>query len=106
MSDSIYIRLSNIMDDLARLARHVQPLEMQLALEHLVDRLDAVVELTMGWRRRTGRRTTKDMLSIDFGAFAAAQRRFWSKVVCVNSASETCWHWLAQKDKDGSEKSR
>ena len=48
MSDSIYVRLSSIMDDLARLARHVQPLEMQLALEHLVDRLNACVEETIG----------------------------------------------------------
>ena len=48
MSESIYVRLSNIMDDLARLARHVQPLEIQLAIEHLVDRLDAIVEETIG----------------------------------------------------------
>ena len=48
MSESIYVRLSNIMDDLARLARHVQPLEIQLAVEHLVDRLEAIVEDTIG----------------------------------------------------------
>ena len=48
MSESIYIRLSNIMDDLARLARHVQPLEIQLAVEHLVDRLDNLLEETIG----------------------------------------------------------
>ena len=48
MSDSLYVRLSNIMDDLARLARHVQPLEIQVALEHIVDRLDACVEDTIG----------------------------------------------------------
>ena len=48
MSESIYIRLSNIMDDLARLARHVEPLEIQLAVERLVDRLDAIVEETIG----------------------------------------------------------
>jgi hypothetical protein len=48
MSDSIYIRLSTIMDDLARLARHVQPLEIQLAVEQIVDRLDALVEETIG----------------------------------------------------------
>ena len=48
MSDSIYVRLSNIMDDLARLARHVQPLEIQLALEHLVDRIENLVEETIG----------------------------------------------------------
>ena len=48
MADSIYVRLSNIMDDLARLARHVEPLEIQLAVEHLVDRLDAIVEETIG----------------------------------------------------------
>ena len=48
MSESIYIRLSNIMDDLDRLARHIQPPEIQLAVEHLVDRLDAIVEDTIG----------------------------------------------------------
>ena len=48
MSDSIYIRLSHIMDDLARLARHVEPPHIQLALEHLVDRLDGIVEETIG----------------------------------------------------------
>jgi hypothetical protein len=47
-SDSIYIRLSTIMDDLARLARHVQPPEIQLAVEHLVERLDDLVEETIG----------------------------------------------------------
>lgn len=39
--------------------------------------------------------------SIDHAAFAAARQRFWSKVVCVDSASDTCWHWLAQKNKTG-----
>ena len=48
MSDSIYIRLSNIMDDLDRLTRHIQPPEIQLAVEHLVNRLDAMVEETIG----------------------------------------------------------
>jgi hypothetical protein len=48
LADSIYVRLTTIMDDLARLARHVQPLEIQLAVEHLVDRLDALVEDTIG----------------------------------------------------------
>lgn len=48
MSESIYIRLSNILDDLARLARHVQPPEIQMALEHIVDRLDNMVEETIG----------------------------------------------------------
>ena len=48
MSESIYIRLSNIMDDLDRLARHIQPPEIQLAVEHLVNRLDAMVEETIG----------------------------------------------------------
>lgn len=48
MSDSIYIRLSNILDDLTRLARHVEPPPIQLAVEHLVDRLDALVEQTIG----------------------------------------------------------
>ena len=48
MSDSIYVRLSNIMDDLARLARHVEPLAIQLALEHIVDRLENLVEETIG----------------------------------------------------------
>ena len=48
MSESIYIRLSNILDDLARLARHVQPLDIQLAVERIVDRLDAIVEQTIG----------------------------------------------------------
>lgn len=48
MSESIYIRLSNIMDDLDRLARHVQPPEVQLAVEHIVDRLDNLVEDTIG----------------------------------------------------------
>ena len=48
MSDSIYIRLSNIMDDLDRIARHIQPLEIQLAVEHLVNRLEALVEETIG----------------------------------------------------------
>jgi hypothetical protein len=35
--------------------------------------------------------------SIDHAAFASAAQRFWSKVVCVDSASDTCWHWLAHK---------
>ena len=48
MSESIYIRLSNILDDLARLARHVEPLDIQLAVERIVDRLDAIVEQTIG----------------------------------------------------------
>ena len=48
MSDSIYIRLSNIMDDLDRLARHIQPPAIQLAVEHIVDRLDNLVEETIG----------------------------------------------------------
>ena len=48
MSESIYIRLSNILDDLTRLARHVEPLPIQLALEHIVDRLDNMVEETIG----------------------------------------------------------
>ena len=51
MSDSIYIRLSNILDDLDRLSRHVQPLEIQLAIEHLVNRLEALVEDTIGLER-------------------------------------------------------
>lgn len=48
MSASIYIRLSNILDDLARLARHVEPPHIQSALEHIVDRLDNMVEETIG----------------------------------------------------------
>ena len=48
MSDSIYARLSNILDDLARLARHVEPPPIQSALEHIVDRLDNLVESTIG----------------------------------------------------------
>lgn len=48
MSESIYIRLSNIMDDLDRLARHIQPPEIQLAVEHIVARLDDMVEETIG----------------------------------------------------------
>ena len=48
MAESIYIRLSNIMDDLDRLSRHIQPLEIQLAVEHIVNRLEALVEETIG----------------------------------------------------------
>ena len=48
MSDSLYVRLSNIMDDLARLARHVEPPHIQLALEQIVDRLDTMLEETIG----------------------------------------------------------
>ena len=54
MADSIYIRLSNILDDLARLARHVEPLEIQLAVEHLVERLDDLVEETIGLEQPRG----------------------------------------------------
>lgn len=48
MSESIYVRLSTILDDLARLARHVEPLEIQLAVEHIVNRLDDLIEETIG----------------------------------------------------------
>ena len=48
MSDSIYIRLSNITDDLDRLSRHIQPPAIQLAVEHIVNRLEALVEETIG----------------------------------------------------------
>lgn len=48
MSESIYIRLSNIMDDLDRLSRHVQPPEIQLAVEHIINRLEAMVDETIG----------------------------------------------------------
>ena len=50
MSESLYIRLSNIMDDLARLARamDIDQSPHQFALERLVDRLDALVEETIG----------------------------------------------------------
>ena len=48
MSESIYLRLSTILDDLARLARHVEPPDIQLALERIVDRLDGIVEETIG----------------------------------------------------------
>lgn len=48
MSESIYIRLTNIMDDLARVCRHVEPLDIQLAVEHIVNRLENIVEQTIG----------------------------------------------------------
>ena len=38
---------------------------------------------------------------IDLDAFASARARFWSKVVCVSSISDTCWHWLARKNQHG-----
>lgn len=52
MSDSIYVRLSNIMDDLDRLSRHVEPPAIQLALEQIVERLEALVEETIGMEGR------------------------------------------------------
>ena len=54
MSDSIYIRLSNIMDDLDRLSRHVEPPAIQLALEQIVERLDNLLEETIGLEGREG----------------------------------------------------
>jgi len=39
--------------------------------------------------------------TIDLDAFSSARQRFWSKVACVDSVSDTCWHWLAQKNKNG-----
>ena len=50
MSESLYVRLSNIMDDLARLARamDIDQSPHQFALERLVARLDALVEETIG----------------------------------------------------------
>lgn len=40
---------------------------------------------------------------IDYEFFAsdAVRQRFWSKVVCVDSPTDTCWHWLAYKSKEG-----
>ena len=52
MSESIYIRLSNIMDDLDRLSRHVEPPAIQLALEQIVERLENLIEETIGMEGR------------------------------------------------------
>jgi HNH endonuclease len=47
------------------------------------------------WAMTTGN------VTIDYDACVSAHARFWSKVVCVDSANDTCWHWLAQKTQRG-----
>ena len=39
--------------------------------------------------------------AIDNATISATAQRFWSHVVCVDSSTDTCWHWLAYKDKHG-----
>lgn len=48
MPQSIFVRLVSLCEDLERLTRYVQPLEIRLALEHLTNRLDALVDDTIG----------------------------------------------------------
>lgn len=39
--------------------------------------------------------------TIDYAVFVSDPQYFWGKVVCVDSATETCWHWLGLKYPNG-----
>ena len=51
MSESIYVRLVNILGDLEAQVRQVESLAIRMALEQIVQRLDDMVEETIGLKQ-------------------------------------------------------